>query len=432
MKISLIYLPHPYLNDPLAQLPLGILYLAAILEQQKIDVRVDNFSALTEEEAINQLQKAEVFGITVTSLELLQANKFAELIKQKFPKSKVILGGPGTFSSEYVNWEFIDSICQGEGEFTILQMINDILHNSLKTIYHGTLVKNLDILPLPARHLLNTDKLGGYIFANHKTYDKTFRMEFKNKGSATVLSSRGCPFSCYFCASKVVNPVLRFRNPRLVYEEIKHLYDTYKIKTYRFSDEMFTANKEHVKKICELIKPLGLVWRVSARVKPLSLDILRIMRNAGCVEISFGVESFDNDVLKGLNKGTTAEDNYKAICMAKEVGMMVRVLFMIRTPFQSPKTIEENIEWLSKCDYDTIAVTSFVPLPGTPIFNNPEQFGIEILNKNLDDYNFYFYGAGEKNELKDIIKIKNRSLKDLNEESEYFRKWVEDKKINKG
>ncbi|MCK9544164.1 MAG: radical SAM protein [Novosphingobium sp.] len=399
MKICLIYLPHPYLVDPEAQAPLGLLYIASSLEQTKQhDVILKNYSSYTEEEAINDLPECDVYGITVTALELLQSNDFAKKIKNKYPNSKVILGGPGTFSDQYVDWIVIDSILKGEGEITIHTILDDILLGNEQKIYKGEVVKNLDIIPFPARHLLK-DKQGGHIFANHTTFDKTFSMEYKGKGTTSILTSRGCGWGCSFCSSPGMNQKLRFRSPQNVYNEIKHIVDTYKIKQFRFSDEMFTANKKHVLEICELIKPLGIVWRISARVKPLSMEILKAMKKAGCVEISFGVESFDDDVLKGLNKGTTAEDNAKALQMAKDAGLMVRVLFMIRTPWQTIDTVYKNIDWLKKVPYDTIACTSFVPLPGC--FDTKTEILTKLGWKKYNEigYNDYFLTRNINNEI---------------------------------
>ena len=96
LKVVFIYLPHPYLNEPDAQPPVGILYLAALLEEAGISVDVKNYSALNTWEAINDLPRADFYGITVTSLELLQANRFAHFIKDKYANCAVVLGGPGT------------------------------------------------------------------------------------------------------------------------------------------------------------------------------------------------------------------------------------------------------------------------------------------------------------------------------------------------
>lgn len=374
MKTIFLYLPHPYLKSPMAQIPLGLLYLAAVLEQQKMNVDVKNFSNYSSDEnAISDLPPADVYGITVTALELLQANRFAQKIKEKYPNSKVIFGGPGTISDNYVDWKYVDSILKGEGEITILTMLNDALLGNLKKIYIGEPVKDLDALPFPSRHLLK-DNLGENIFAYNRNY--------KGEGSTTIVTSRGCPFNCTFCCASLLRGCgVRFRSPESVIEEIKYVRDTYNIHQFRISDEMFTAKKEHVKKICELIKPLNVIWRISTRVKPFSEEIAKMLLGAGCKEISFGIESFDNHVLEGLNKCATAEDNAKALEICRKVGLVTRALFMIRTPYQTKDTVAKNIEWLKKVPYDIIAVTSFVPLPGC--FDTET----EILTK--DGWKFY-------------------------------------------
>lgn len=426
MKVNLLYLPHPYLNQPDAQIPLGIYYLASALEQSNGgDVQVQNFSSMNEEQAIEKLELADVFGITVTVLELLQANRFAQRIKRKFPNCKVILGGAGTICDEYVDWTVIDSIVKGEAEITIHSILNDILLGNEKRIYIGEQVENLDLLPFPARHLAK-DNLGGNIFA----YDKNY----KGEGSTNLITSRGCPFDCHYCCAKALRcGKTRFRSPQNVYDEIKFVQDTYNIHQFRIADEMFTADIERAKEICRLIKPLNIAWRISTRVKPFTEDLAKTLLDAGCKEISFGIESFDDEVLLGLNKRATSYDNAIALEICKKVGITTRALFMIRTPYQTANTIKRNIAWLKKVPYDIIAVTSFIPLPGSDIWNNPDKHNIEILNKNLDDYNFYFYGSDGRNELKNIIKIKNRSLEEFNEESEFFREWIEKQgKINHG
>jgi len=135
LKICLIYLPHPYLKQPNAQAPIGLLYLAAVLEVHGIDVELCNFSDSLTPEAVTRLPEADVYGISVTSIELPQANRFAYLVKERFSKSKIILGGPGTYSKEFVNWSVVDSICIGEGEQTILTMLEDVKRDARKSIW---------------------------------------------------------------------------------------------------------------------------------------------------------------------------------------------------------------------------------------------------------------------------------------------------------
>jgi len=425
MKIALIYLPHPHLKQPDAQAPIGLLYLAGVLEKSN-DVSVCNFSSLSTNEAIKQLPNVAVYGISVTSIELPQANKFAYLIKQRFPNCVVILGGPGTYSKEFVDWDVIDSVCIGEGEITIKEMLEDIKKQNLQSVYYGKPVKDLNTISFPARHYLK--KQGGNIFAYNKKY---------TKGESTIiLTSRGCPYKCSFCGSPkftLLSKGVRYRTPKNVIAEMKEVKEKYGITQFRFSDDMFTSNKKRLLKLCSLIKKLGVVWRISCRVKPFDYEMAQALFDSGCKEVSLGVESFDDDVLSALNKDTTAEDNAKALWICKGVGITTRVLFMIRTPGQTAQTVNKNIEWLKEVPYDIIACTSFVPIPGSDIWDNPDKYNIEILNKNLDDYNFYFFGKYGENELKDIIKIKGRSLADFNTESQHFRNYLKTTgKLNEG
>jgi len=330
MKVTLIYLPHPYLKQPDAQAPLGIMYLASSAREHGYEVEIKNYSSYLTYEAIADLDESNFYGITVTSLELPQANRFAHLIREKFPNAIVGLGGPGTYSDEFVDWTVISTICKGEGEITFSTMLRDIKRGELKKIYVGKIVENLDLIPFPSRDLLK-DKQGGNIFA----YDK----EYKEGGSTILLTSRGCPFKCTFCSAPkfTYSKKVRYRGPENVKREVEYVIQEYGIRQFRISDDMFTANKNRV------------------------------------------------------------------------------------------------LEWLQRVPYDIICVTSFVPLPGSEIWENPDKFGIEILSRNLDDYNFYFFGSSGENELKDVIKIKERSLDEFNEETQYFKDWIHSTgKLNTG
>jgi len=427
MKVTFIHLPHPYLRQPDAQAPIGLLYLAAILENEGVEVDVKNYSSVLTYEAISDLSKADIYGITATSLEILQANRFSHLIKEKYPNSIVGIGGPGTHSDEFIDWGVIDFICKGEGEQIITNICEDYKNRKLKKIYIGESVDNIDLLPLPARHLLR-NKQGGNIFAYNKNY--------KQGGSTILLTSRGCPYHCSFCSSPFLtneNQGIRFRSPKNVYEEVRHIIKKYGIRQFRVSDDMFTANKKRVLEICDLFSTLDIVWRISTRVKPFDKELAEALYRSGCKEVSFGIESFDNNVLKVLQKKTTAEDNYNALNICDKVGIKTRILFMIRTPGQTAETVPINIKWLERVPYTIVACTNFIPIPGSDIWFNPDKYNIEILNKNLDDYNFYFFGKYGENELKNIIKIKDRSLREFNDESRFFKEYLKStKKLNLG
>jgi len=429
MKATLIYLPKPYLKEPEAQAPLGLMYLAAVLEEHEYGVELKNYPAFTDEEAIADLGPADLYGITVTSLEVPQANRFAAKIKQKFPNAKVVLGGPGAYHEEFVDWSRpggIDAVCKGEGEHAILEIMRDVAEDKLKRVYIGEPVMDLDTLPLPARHLLS-GRQGGNIFA----YDR----RYVGGDTTVILSTRGCPFECAFCSSPFFTYSNRFRarSPRHVAGEIDYVVREYGVRQFRFSDDMFTAGKRRVLDLCEAIGPLDVIWRISCRVKPLDEEMLAAMWQAGCRELSFGIESFDDAVLSGLNKKTTCQDNVRALKLSAEVGYRTRMLFMIRTPFQTRRTIEINKHWIQRVPFTIMACTSFIPIPGSDVWFHPDKYNVEILDRDLDKYNFYMFGPEGKRDLDPILKIKDRPLDEFMSESEEFRSWVQDYgKVNKG
>jgi len=427
VKVVFIYLPHPYLNQPNSQIPLGLLYLAAVLESHGIAVDVKNYSTFLTHEAINDLSQADVYGITCTSMELFQANRFAHLIKEKYSKAKIGLGGPGTYTDNLIDWNVVDFICKGEAENILLDILKDIETDNLKPIYTGIPVKNLDSLPLPAYHLLK-DNLGGNVFAYNKNY--------LDGGSIVIMTSRGCPYRCAFCANPHLTRMggaVRYRSADSIYDEMKYIMKTYGIRQFRISDDLFSVNMKRVVEICSRIKSLDVIWRVSARTKPFNKEMAQTMYDAGCREASFGVESFDNVVLKLLNKGTTAEDNYKGLSAAHEAGLVARALFMIRTPGQTSETVDKNIYWLEKTPFNLASCTMFTPMPGSDIWTNPKKYGITILSKDLDKYNFYFFGSHGQREIQNIVELKGRDIDEVNSESSRFVNYLKNRnRLNMG
>jgi radical SAM superfamily enzyme YgiQ (UPF0313 family) len=404
------------------------MYIASSLENKNKSVSLKNFAMYTDEEAIEELQESKIFGITVTSMEIPFANTFAKKIKKKFPNSAIVLGGPGIYDKEVCYWliDEIDSVCIGEGEITVFEILYDKENKKLQRVYYGKTTLNLNELPLPARHLLK-NKQGGNIFA----YDH----KYLGEESTVIISSRGCPYRCSFCSAPGLNKFgsMRFRSNDSVVSEIKFVIDNYGIRQFRFSDDSFTANKKRLLSLCEQLKDLNIIWRISCRVKPIDKEMLQSLWKAGCRELSFGIESFDDEVLLGLQKGTTCQDNVYALNLAFEIGFKTRMLFMIRTPFQTKRTIDMNKFWIEKVPFTIMSCTSFIPIPGSDIWLNPDKYNIEILNTDMEKYNFYMFGSEGKKALDPIIRIKDRSLEEFMQESEEFRTWISSlNKVNKG
>ena len=399
MKWILINPPHFYLVNPNLRAPLGLLYIAAVLEDLKENVSVVNLSSKQLHEL--ELEEADVYGITCTSIDIKVVEDLSKIIKTKYPKSKVIVGGVGANSLLSENNKYIDCLVVGEAEDIMIHIIDKINNNDLSKTILCPKPQILNSLPFPARHL----------------YEYSLPIN--------IISSRGCSWNCSFCSSPYLyEHKVRFRNAFNIYREIRQLKKEYNTNYFIFEDDMLTIDKERLLCICFALKDLDIRWRAMIRVKPLDKEMLQAMKDAGCDEVAVGVESFDNNVLKALNKGTTVKDNIKALEMIHSVGIKIRLLLMIRTPGQTKETMELNKKYLQTVPYDLLACTMFTPIPLSDIYNNPTKYNIEILDRDPTNYNYSFYNKNGINELKPVFKIKNRSIKEFHNETIEFQNWL--------
>lgn len=420
MKVCFINPPAPYLRQPGAQVPLGLLYIAALL-RYTYEVTIKDYSGLLVNEAINNLERADVYGLTCTSLQLLGVNRFSKLIKEKFPASKVVIGGPGTCTAEYIDWEYVDVAVQGEGELAMLELLSKGM--TFSGVFKGTPHSDIDSLPFPARDLVPT--LGGNVFAYNKNY--------VGDDSTQLLTSRGCPYNCSFCAAPQINRTVRFRSNQSVLAEVDEVVKRFGTRQFRIADDTFLAKKNHTLKLCKELSKRDIVFRISTRVKPMDMDLLLAMKDAGLKEVSLGIESFDERVLHFLNKGATVKDNVRALELCHKAGITTRILMMIRTPFQTKTTTILNMNFINKVPFDIVCCTHYLPLPGSDVWNDPAKYRIRITDKNLDHYNFYGFGPEGRRKMLTVFEYMDRDTQEVNDESDSFIDFIEKTgKVNKG
>lgn len=421
MKICLINPPHPYLVNPAAQAPAGLLYVAAALEQKNIDIVVKDFSELKYNSSFD-IPMGDLYGITGTVLDRVGVEAVAESIKQKYQNAKIVLGGPLSIDHKFINTKLIDSIVFGEGEEIIFDIIKDF--PNIRKTYRAKRIQNIDNIPFPARHLIKNQ--GGNIFAFGKNYFES--------GSTTIITARGCPFNCAFCAAPLLwGRKVTYRSIENVVKEIDEVIKVYGIHQFRFSDDTLNLNVGRLGSLCDKLKRRNMVWKSSLRTKPNDLKMYEKMYLSGCREVSFGIESGDQAVLDMLKKGNTVQDNRQAIINARNAGIFVRILFMIGTPGESKDTVDKNIEFLESVKYDAISLTNFTPLSGSEIGKNPRKFGCTVINTDIDKYNRCMWSPTGKNVLKSLISVDGISYEDLNNNIERMHSYLTNlKKINKG
>ncbi|PVX26838.1 MAG: B12-binding domain-containing radical SAM protein, partial [Candidatus Bathyarchaeum sp.] len=309
-------------------LSIGLAYMAAVLEENGHEVTVIDCPALDidQEKLKTKLSsiEPEIIGITSMTPTIQSAVLSAQVAKQVCPKSTVVLGGPhATFMDEQVLKEekSVDIVVRGEGEQTLLELTQNVGNtNALNKIEGITFRKNGQTVRNPDRSFIqNLDDLPRPAY---KHFDLEKYRLFGRK-MLPIITSRGCPSQCSFCTtSRIFGRPFRARSPKNVVDELEWLRDEHGADAFSFYDDTFTLDKNRAVKICEDIKnrKLGIPWDCQTRVSTVSEEMLKIMRDANCQQVFFGVESGCQTILDAVHKGTSVEQNKKAIKLAKDAG----------------------------------------------------------------------------------------------------------------
>lgn len=393
MKITFLNPPQPnskYKFLGVVAPSLGIGYIAAVLEQNNYDVDVLDSSALelSYDEIGEEMLKRnpDIVSISALTPTIGAALDAADKIKNVKPDTIVVLGGyHPTF--EYENLlkeeENIDVIVRGEGEYTMLELVQKIeSEGDLKDVQGLAFIddtsedktiivtpdrppiQDLDELPFPAFHLFPMEK---YKILNITT------------NVATIITTRGCPMQCSFCSSAALHGKhLRRRSYENVVDEIEMRLQEQNIDTIAFMDDTFTLDVKFVKNFCEEIKRRGLKfwWGCTSRVDTLSEELLEMMKDAGCITIFMGVESADQQMLDKMNKNITVRKTMNAFKLARKVGIRTIASCVIGMPEDTRESMKKTIDFVSSLKPNYALFSLATPYPGT-------RFYKETFEKNL-------------------------------------------------
>jgi len=379
MIVSLIIPPSPFLGDQKRNTPLGILYIASWLEQHGHRVFVTDLRNVDKEYWNYKIHYGEIYGITATTPEYPYAVDIAKEIKFLNSDSIIILGGVHCTATPSTIDPIFDKVIRGEGEMAILELIYDLKNGKDRRFYTCPTqidrIEDINTIPFPARHLLPEPSI------------ISCTSTIMGERATSIIGSRGCPYNCAFCSSKVMwERKVRFRSPDNIISEIKYLIERYNVKHFRFQDDTMTLKRSWITELCEKIKPLNVTWRCTTRVDQSEPDILQIMKDAGCYEIAYGIETLEDKILKMTNKDITTEQMIQAIKNAHSVGLKTRLFFMIGLPGQDINIADNIIKFIEETKPSAVDLSTFVPMPGSDIYNNPSKYGIEIMEQDWSKY----------------------------------------------
>jgi anaerobic magnesium-protoporphyrin IX monomethyl ester cyclase len=376
-----VYRHQPYL-------PIGLAYLAAVLEENGHEVTVIDCPALemNYEKLKANLASIEpnVIGITSMTPTIQSALLSAHVAKEACPDAMVILGGPhATFMDEQVlaEEEAVDVVVRSEGEQTLLELTQNVSNpKALNSIEGITFRKDGHVVRTPNRPFIQ--KLDELPLPAYK-YFPLEKYRLFGRMMLPIITSRGCPSQCSFCTTaRMFGKAFRARNPKNIVDELEWLRDVHGADAFTFYDDTFTLDKKRTLKICEEIKnrKIGLPWDCQTRVSTVSREILLKMREANCQQVFFGVESGCQKILDSVKKGTTVEQNERAIRLAKDVGLFVSISVIIGYPGETKDMLQETVDLIRKAEPDDVYICVATPYPGTELRRIVEEMGWEMSN----------------------------------------------------
>ena len=384
MKITLVNPPYPpsvHSHPPF--IPLGLAYLGAIAEQKGHQVIIIDCQAekLTEETFRNRITQtaSDIIGVTATTLLYKSAMKLVNIAKQAQPQAVTILGGShGTFWDENALNEYpsLDIVVRREGEITFIELLEKLeaksnLSGVLGITYRNEdkisrnpdrpFIEDLDALPFPAHHLLPLESL-----------------KHNGKILFPLISSRGCVFWCDFCSTvRMFGRGYRMRSPKNVVDEMQLIHDQYGIDQVTFYDDAFTVDRNRVLKICEELhsRKLSMRWDCGTRVDMVDRELLKTMRNAGCIAVWLGVESGSEAILGAMNKKIKLEQTRLAYKTAHEVGLMTIANVVLGFPGETEQTAKATIQFVKQLNPEDVGFYVATPYPGTPMYEEVKANG---------------------------------------------------------
>lgn len=399
-------------------LHLGIAYIAAVLKEHGHWVSIYNADYVGTSDYLNQKQlfehyssykailsdlahpiwgeirdKISSFTPDLVSITMLTANykaakNIAKIAKGLDGNIKVVVGGahPTLDADETLVEEDFDYAIRGEGELTLLELANGrdeaeieglSFKKNDKWVHNRDrpFIPDLDALPFPCRDS----------FLNDTKY-----MDF-----GYIITGRGCPFSCSYCASpQLWHRTVRFRSVSNVIKELEYLQMNHNSSVVHFADDTFTLNRNRAKEICRQIieRQLKISWICDTRADCLDRELIALMKKSGCCRLKIGVESGSDTILKRVRKNITTEQVRNVVYLIKEQALPLTIYLMAGFPGETNEDLQQTINFARELDAEYYSLSILAPYYGTEIWNDLEKSG----NKPDKEHWDYFYHQSQE------------------------------------
>ncbi len=371
--------------------PLGLASISAYLEQYNIHNDIIDCYAHPESDSIIEeyllRNRPSHMAFSCTTSSFYDGLRLARLARNIDSNIIIIFGGVHVSAMKeeiLCENDEIDFTIIGEGEETLRHLLSQefgeisevagITYRDQDGTPHFSGYRenlpDLDALPFPAY-----EKLSGYPDAY-----KLPIFNYPSTPNTSCISSRGCPYSCSYCDRSVFRRSFRYNSAEYLYRHMKYLRDTFGIKHINFYDDQFTFNRKRVEEFANMVidNGLGMTFNCAARAEHLDLELLVLMKKAGCWMISLGIETGDPDLLAMHRQNPDLEMMREKITLIKKAGIRVKGLLMMGLPGETEKSIKRSQRYVYSLPIDDFNLAKFTPFPGSPIYKTIKEGGAEI------------------------------------------------------
>lgn len=376
MKIALVLTPYKDRAFDTISIPLGIAWLISYLKEQIQDIHIDTFDLLLEPERERELiekvskRQYEVIGIQAHSnATAREALRIVKSIKTCSKEVITILGGnAATFGADkFLQSGYVDFVVFGEGERTLAEllkaiyspyprfsMINGIAYYKSGKVVRTPereLIEDLNELPLPDRDSFAWDKYPQW----------------------SIITSRGCPYSCTFCSStKFWRNCIRFRNADNIFAEIKLLVEKYGVKRLYILDDTFGVNREEITKLLTKMvrEDVRLEWACLTRAEVVSEKMLDLFKEAGCVQVHFGLETANLQTQNLIKKHLNLQQLETMVAYCHNIGIRTKLSVIFGLPGETETHIRATIEYLKRLQPNEVQIYPLMPYVGIDVLED--------------------------------------------------------------
>ena len=365
--------------------PLGMLYIGTWLEKKGHDIKIIdlNHDSLYDLARAVYYRKPDLIGVSCyTSPAYDEALDTVKQVRSMI-STKIVMGGyhasimPHTLKDA-------NNVIIGEAEYAMDYLIN----NELDFKVYGKSM-NLESMSLPNRYLLDMSK---------------YNLTINGIRTGTMMTSRGCPQNCSFCGN--LNRMVRYNNLKDINLEIESLKQ-FGYKQVYILDDVFTIKKDRANQISKMLKENNMQFRCTTRANYLNEEVIETLAKNGCITISMGIESGNEEILKRCGKGQNLEQITEAVNLCGEYKIPVKGFFILGLPGENEQTARDTINYaenLRKIGLKSADFYPLIPYPGTDIFENSKIHGIKII-----DYNWRHYLQATRNEI--FVPCETKDLK---------------------